>query len=54
MPQGNSSRSVDADDKMIVLNLEDGSRYNIMILIAAPNETNVSATQTREIENNCK
>ena len=50
MPQGNMSRSVDADDRMIVLDLENDSRYRITLYVAAANETNVSDTRMTETE----
>ena len=48
MPQGNTSRSVGADDRMILLDLEDSSRYRITLYVVA-NEANISDTEMTEI-----
>ena len=49
IPPVNVSRSVSADDRMIVLNLESSSRYKITLHIVAT-YTDVSATNSTVID----
>ena len=49
VPQGDMSLSVSADNRMIVLDLDGGSRYRITLSVVATNEENVSDTKTTEI-----
>ena len=44
------SFSVSADERTIVLNLEDGNRYRITISVMATNEADVSDTKMTEID----
>ena len=43
------SLSISADNRMIVLDLDSGSRYRITLSVVAKNEVNVSDTKTTEI-----